>query len=30
MNTYEAITGRYACRRYTDEQITGQELESLT
>ena len=29
MNTYEAITGRYACRNYTEEQITEQELKAL-
>ena len=29
MNTYEAITGRYACRNYTDEQITEAELKAL-
>ena len=29
MNTYEAITSRYACRNYTDEQITEAELKAL-
>lgn len=29
MNTSEAIQGRYACRKYTSEQITEQELKHL-
>ena len=29
MNTFDAITGRYACRKYTDEQITPEQLDAL-
>ena len=29
MNTFEAITTRYACRNFTDEQITNEELEKI-
>lgn len=29
MNTFEAITTRYACRNFTDEQITDEELEKI-
>ena len=29
MNTFEAITTRYACRNFTDEQITDDELEKI-
>lgn len=30
MNTHEAIMSRYACRKYTGEQLTKQELKALT
>ena len=30
MNTHEAIMSRYACRKYTGEQLTEQELKALT
>ena len=29
MNTYEAITKRYACREYTDEPLTEEETKKL-
>ena len=29
MNTFEAITTRYACRSFSDEQITDEELEKI-
>ena len=29
LNTHEAITGRYACRKYTEKQLTEQELKVL-
>lgn len=29
MNTYEAITKRYACREYTDEPLTEVEIKKL-
>ena len=29
MNTFKAITTRYACRNFTDEQITDEELEKI-
>ena len=29
MNVYEAITKRYSCREYTDEQLTEEETEKL-
>ena len=29
MNTFEAITTRYACRNFSDEQVTDDELEKI-
>lgn len=29
MNTYEAITTRYSCRNYNEEQITDDEIEKI-
>lgn len=29
MNTFDAITSRYACRKYTNEQITQEQLDTL-
>lgn len=29
MNTFDAITSRYACRKYTDKQITQEQLDAL-
>ena len=29
MNTFDAITSRYACRKYTDEQLTPEQLDAL-
>ena len=29
MDTRDAIIGRYACRKYTDRQITSEQLNAL-
>ena len=29
MNTHEAIAGRYACRKYTDKQLTPEQIDAL-